>query len=462
MNKKKIFISTAIPYVNARPHIGHALELVEADVLARFYREQGNEVLFLTGTDENSLKNVQAAEKVGEEVAKFVKRHADVFFDLTKKLNISNDDFIRTAEDKRHIEGAQNLWRLTEKDIYKKDYTGLYCVGCEEFVRESDLVNGECSEHPGQKPEEVHEENYFFALSKYEDKINKLIDKEEIKIVPEARKNEILNFIKTGLQDFSISRSRERAKNWGIEVPGDSSQIMYVWFDALSNYINGYGLDDWQKADKVIHVIGKGINRFHSVYWIGMLLSAGIRIPDEVLIHGYITVDGQKISKSLGNTVDPFLLIEKYGREAVRYYLLREIPSSGDGDYSEEKFIARYNGDLANGLGNFASRVLTLAKKYEAFDLIEVSKIDVASLIYEFKLNEALVVIWKVLAEGDKYINDEKPWESGDVKTISKAVSILKEVALTLKPFLPEASELILEAINNKTNLERLLFPRLN
>ena len=458
--KEKIFISTAIPYVNAKPHIGFALELVEADVLARFYRNQENEVFFLTGTDENSLKNVQAAEKSGEEVSSFVKKHADVFEDLTKKLNISNDDFIRTSEDKRHIEGSKDLWKLTEKDIYKKDYSGLYCVGCEEFVREADLVDGECAEHPGQKLEEIHEENYFFALSRYEKEIKDLIEGGKLKIIPETKKNEVLNFIKTGLQDFSISRSKERAKNWGIEVPEDSSQIMYVWFDALGNYVNGYGKDNWEKADKRIHVIGKGINRFHSVYWIGMLLSAGLKIPDEILIHGYITAQGQKISKSLGNTVDPFELIDKYGVEAVRYYLLREIPSLGDGDFSEEKFVARYNGDLANGLGNFASRVLTLAEKYNAFDY-EGEDIDVSSKIEEFKLNEALSDIWSFIQEGDKYINDEKPWESGSVEVISKAVGKLYGIAKAIDIFLPETSKNILEAIENKKALEKPLFPRI-
>jgi methionyl-tRNA synthetase len=367
---KKVFISTSIPYVNASPHLGHALELVQADVIARHHRLLGDRVFFLSGTDENSLKNVRSAENAGENVADFVYKNYLNFYNLKEVLNISFDDFIRTTE-KRHFDGAQKLWMACKKDIYKKKYSGLYCVGCEEYYKEDDLINGLCPEHK-VAPELIEEENYFFKLSNYQEKIKELIEKDEVKIIPQSRKNEILSFINSGLQDFCISRTSERAKGWGIDVPGDETQKMWVWFDALSNYINalGYGSSDeskflefWQNNDLKIHIIGKGINRFHSVYWLAMLLSAGISLPKILFVHGYITVDGQKMSKSLGNVINPYDLVEKYGCDAVRYFLLREIPALGDGDFTFEKFEKRYNSDLAGGIGNLLSRTLVMINK---------------------------------------------------------------------------------------------------
>ncbi len=477
---KKVFISTAIPYVNARPHIGFALELVQADTLARFYREtRGRQVLFLTGADENSLKNVQAAENEGIPVADLVARNAGFFSQLAERLNISNDDFIRTSVEERHIKGAQKLWQSCRpEDIYKKNYRGLYCVGCEEFKRERDLVDGRCEEHPDRELQVVEEENYFFKLSNYSHVLEELIRQGRILIIPETRRNEILRFIEDGLEDFSISRSRERAREWGIPVLGDDSQIMYVWFDALSNYINALGYADnsekfkefWQdEKAETIHVIGKGINRFHTIYWPAMLLSAGVRTPDKVLVHGYVTVGGQKISKSLGNTVDPLALIDEYGAESVRYYLLREIATGGDGDFSVEKFEARYNGDLANGLGNFASRVLKLAEKNQTFSgslsefektIVEVKE-RVAEKVEGFRLNEAIAYIWELVAAGDKYINDNKPWETKDGQVIGTAVAVLSEIAEILKPFLPETAGKIRGYIERKEAISEPLFPRL-
>jgi len=477
---KKLFISTAIPYVNARPHIGFALELVQADVLARFYREiEGGQVFFLTGADENSLKNVQAAESEGIPVAELVERNAGFFRKLAEKLNISNDDFIRTSVEERHIKGARKLWQnCRPEDIYKKNYRGFYCVGCEEFKRERDLIDGRCEEHPDRELQVVEEENYFFKLSNYSHILEELIKQEKLRIIPETRRNEILRFIEDGLEDFSISRSRERAKEWGISAPGDDSQIIYVWFDALSNYINALGYaynsekfkEFWQNEDaETIHVIGKGINRFHTVYWPAMLLSAGVRTPNKVLVHGYITVEGQKISKSLGNVIDPVELIEKYGAEAARYYLLREIPTGGDGDFSREKFEARYNGDLANGLGNFTSRVLKLAEKNDTFsgelgefrEKVAETKKKVVGKVEEFRLNEAIADIWELVAAGDKYINDKKPWETGDKEIIGTAVAALAAVAEFLKPFLPETAGKILGHIERQEAVGKPLFPRI-
>ncbi|KKU53501.1 MAG: Methionine-tRNA ligase [Parcubacteria group bacterium GW2011_GWA1_47_11] len=416
---KKFFITTAIPYVNAAPHIGFALELIQADTLARYQRQQSRPVFYLNGSDENSLKNVQAAEKAGEEIGAFVARHAEEFRELSKVLNISNDDFIRTTEE-RHVLGAQKFWQACNAagDIYKKKYSGLYCVGCEAFITEKELVDGLCPEHR-TKPDLVEEENYFFRLSRYQEQLEKLISSGELKITPATRKTELLKFIRQGLEDFSISRSNERAKNWGISVPGDDSQKLYTWFDALTNYINALNFASsgelfntwWDKESERVHLIGKGITRFHAIYWPAMLLSAGELPPSEVVIHGYITIDGEKISKSLGNTIDPFVVVEKYGLDPVRYFLLREIPSGEDGDFSLAKLEQRYTADLANGLGNLVQRVLTLIDSNLQGELIYDSKLEEVSVleqikiteeryhqhIVEFKLHEALADIFSLI-----------------------------------------------------------------
>ncbi|OGZ02618.1 MAG: methionine--tRNA ligase, partial [Candidatus Liptonbacteria bacterium RIFOXYB1_FULL_36_10] len=327
MERKTVFISTAIPYVNAKPHIGFALELVEADVFARFKRVNNNDVFLLTGTDENSLKNVQTAEELNIPTAEFVEKNAKFFQKLAVDLNISNDGFIRTSIEEKHKKGAEKLWSSCRpEDIYKKQYKGFYCVGCEEFKTAKDLENGKCPEHPNREVEIVEEENYFFKLSNYQNKLKEIIETGKMEIIPETRKNEMLSFINSGLEDFSISRSNERAKKWGIKVPQDEEQTIYVWFDALSNYITALDYTSagekfkkyWEEGSEIIHVIGKGINRFHTIYWPAMLLSAGVRIPTKIFIHGYITSAGQKMSKSLGNVVDPFELIEKYGADALR------------------------------------------------------------------------------------------------------------------------------------------------
>ena len=309
---RKFYLSTALPYVNEKPHCGFALEIIQADVIARYHRLLGEEVFFLTGTDENSLKNVRAAREEGIPVKKLVDRNAKKFYELKKVLNLSFDDFIRTTE-KRHIKGAQKLWEACKKDIYKKFYRGLYCVGCEEFYKESELENGLCPEHK-KRPELVEEENYFFKLSKYQDKLKRIIETDEVKIIPKTRKNEALSFINSGLEDICISRSAERGRGWGIPVPDDQTQVQWTWFDALSNYINALGYAEnskkfqvwWTKNENKLHIIGKGILRFHTVYFIGILLSANLKLPKTIFVHGYLTSAGQKMSKSLGNVIDPF------------------------------------------------------------------------------------------------------------------------------------------------------------
>jgi len=489
-NQEKFYITTAIPYVNASPHLGFALEVVQADAIVRFHRGKGEDAYFLTGTDENSLKNILAAEEKGKEINEFVRENAESFKNLRSILNLSWDDFIRTTEE-RHIRGAQKLWRACKpEDIYKKEYEGFYCVGCEEFKMPKDLVNNHCPEHLNLNLELIREENYFFRLTAYQKKLEELIVSDRIKIVPEARKNEILSFVRQGLQDFSISRSRARAHNWGISVPGDETQVLYVWFDALTNYINALGYADedekfqkyWQDNNAILHVIGKGIARFHAIYWPAMLMSANLKLPHQIFIHGYITINNQKISKSFGNVINPEEITKKYGTDALRYYLLREIPAYDDGDFSIKKFEDRYNGDLANGLGNFVSRVLTLGERFGEIDLavcdlqpeivekIEKTKKAVDEKMREFKFHEILMQIWELVSYGDRYINEKKPWViNGKEKEIVLAnlIKIIEEVAKLIEPFIPETAQKILKSIEKNKGRIKVrktgnLFPRLN
>ena len=469
----KIFISTAIDYVNAFPHLGHCFEKIQADVVARYNRKTGKEVFYLTGTDENSLKNVQAADEEKITPKELVDKNAQKFYELKDVLNLSFDDFIRTTE-KRNIGGAKKLWNACKNDIYKKTYSGLYCVGCEEFYKLEELVNGLCREHK-TKPELIEEENYFFKLSNYQNQIKKIIDKDIVKIIPETKKNEVASFINSGLRDFCISRSAKRGRGWGISVPGDSDEVMWTWFDALSNYINALGYADnekkfeewWQNNNDKLHIIGKGILRFHAVYWIAILLSAKLKLPDRIFVHGYITVGGQKMSKSLGNVIDPFKLVEKYGTDAVRYYLLREIPSAEDGDFTYEKFEQRFNADLAGGIGNLAARILGIAGGLNsAPKATKKTKEKVAKIkdnyrvaIENFKFNEALALVWDLISYCDKYINDEKLWETKKPEVINDLFFALNEIAVLLEPFLPETSEKIKKAV--KSRKKETLFPRI-
>lgn len=479
----KFYITNAIPYVNARPHIGHALEFVQSDVIARYHRIKGDDVKLLCGGDENALKNVQAAEKAGKPVQEFVDKNTEVFYDLSKKLNVQFD-FWQKGSDPRHYTASQKLWELCDKsgDIYKKSYKGLYCVGCETFYSESELDEKiECSEHPGKKLEMIEEENYFFRLSKYQKQIEQLISTDTYKIVPLFRKNEILAFLKSGLQDFSISRSNTRAKNWGVPVPGDPTQRIYVWFDALNIYQSGIGFNwdedmynKWWPAD--IHVIGKGIIRFHAVYWPAILLSAKLALPKTLFVHEYFTVNGQKMSKTLGNVIDPFKLIIKYSADALRYYFLAKFSPFSDGDFSEEKFIEVYNSDLANGLGNLISRTAKLceltnyqqmgSKGQASEHLIEDSEYNKA--IQEFKFNEAMSYIWKKIGQLDLYINQEKPWTLINTNSqrlmaiLAHCVDEIQEIGLLLAPFMPNTSQQILEQFKGqKIVTKKSLFQRI-
>ncbi|MFN2114752.1 MAG: methionine--tRNA ligase [Anaerolineae bacterium] len=471
------YVTTAIPYVNARPHIGFALEAVLTDALARHHRLRGDDTRALTGTDENSLKNVQAAESEGVPTKELVDRYAEAFRDLEGALDLSFDDFIRTSAEARHLEGVRRLWEACEAsgDVYKQPYEGLYCVGCEVFYTEDELEDGLCPEHK-TPPELVREENYFFRLSKYQDQLLDLIESGRLEIVPETRRNEVLSFVRAGLRDFSISRSTERAHGWGVPVPGDPEQVMYVWFDALGNYITALGYADdgdlyeryWVGNPSRVHVIGKGITRFHAVYWPAMLLSAGVPLPTTIFVHGYVTIGGDKISKSLGNVIDPVTLAEEYGSEALRYYLLREIRSTHDGDFTIERFVRTHNAHLADQLGNLLSRTTGMIERY--FDgripapgvpderdraLIELAdglagRVDDA--VERFATHEALGEIWSVLEAANKYVVEVEPWalakrrDDPDVEArLATALYVLAEVlrvvAQLLQAFLPRTAD---------------------
>lgn len=475
---KKFYVTNAIPYVNGVPHLGHTLEFVISDVINRYHRLSGEKVKFTCGSDENGEKILQAAKKEGVKPQALADRNTKKFWEHVQHLNVQFDVWRRATDQALHWPGVQRLWKRCFKndDIYKKTYKGLYCVGCEAFYTKSELVKGKCPEHLRQ-PEEVAEENYFFRLSKYQDRLLKLIENDKLKILPAKRKNETLGFIRRGLKDFSVSRPKKRLGGWGIPAPGDESQVMYVWFDALTIYMTavGWGYDEklWQKwwpAD--IHVIGKGIYRFHTVYWPAMLMSARLPLPKAVLVHGYVTSGGQKMAKSLGNVVDPEEILKKYGTDSVRYYLLKEIPTQSDGDFTEERFKEIYNADLANGLGNLTARIISMAHKFTKGEVPKVDKnpekhplqifekqtrndLDKYIQVYEF--HRALASIWRLIHKVDKYIDENKPWElvkQGKQKEINWVVygllDVLKDIAWLIYPFMPKAANQIGKTLNLK------------
>ncbi len=479
--KKKFYVTTSIAYVNSDPHIGFALESLQSDVLARHYRKEKFDVFFQTGTDEHGSKIQKAAEESGKNPQDFVDGLSLKFRGLKEVLNLSWDNFVRTTDQKNHWPVVWEIWDriLKAGDLYKKKYNGYYCVGCEAFKTGKDIVDGKCVIHKKQL-EFIEEENWFFRLSKYTKELEYLIEKDKLKIIPETRKNEILSLIRGGLEDVSFSRSK-RSLQWGVPVLNDDTQVMYVWADALTNYISGYGgINKWKKHPADVHMIGKDISRFHVALWPAMLLSCKLPLPKKVFIHGFITANGEKMSKSLGNVVDPYELVKKYGTEPVRYYLLREIPSSEDGDFSYEKFEERYNGDLANGLGNFAARVSTLASKEEKIEgsvssdvgeKIKEIKKSVKQKTENFKFSESLTDIWSLIQYGDRYVNEKKPWEKSLTAETKKSilfdlVFILKELGLLLSSFLPQTSQMILDSLKENepgfsvTKIQNL-FPRI-
>ncbi len=472
------YVTTAIPYVNARPHVGYALELVQADAIARYYRLLGRQVRLQTGTDENAFKNVLIARAAGVPVQELVDRNSELYRQLARGLNISADKFIRTTSDE-HRKGVVKFWEsLAREDIYVKRYKGLYCVGCEDFYLEKDLVNGLCPDH-GTRPSEVEEENYFFRLSRYQETIERLIECDKIRVVPQSKKKEVLNFVSGGLQDISISRPRERSGGWGIEVPGDPCHVIYVWIDALINYLSGLGYgsgSDWQlfwnPTSLKVHVIGKNVWKFHAVYWPALLISAGLDMPNEVMVHGFLTENGQKISKSRGNTIDPNDLITRFGADAVRHYLLRAVSPFGDSDFSEKRLAEVYTSDLANGLGNLVSRLCTLAAR-AGYQHLNNSTPSVppgfAEAMCNYDFAGAIEILWSTITRLNQDIDAKKPWEALKNTELEPLHSQLKNwiedlriTAYWLKPFMPNSSDGVLKAITDgPIKVAAPLFPRL-
>lgn len=464
----KFYITTTLPYVNAKPHIGHVLEFIQADVIARYHKSLGDEVFFNVGTDEHGQKVYQKALEEKMDVRDFVYKYAKKFEELKDDFNLSWTNFIRTT-DPHHIVACQEFWKrcFASGDIYKKDYEIKYCVVCELEKTESELdESGRCLLHPDRDIEIRKEENYFFRFSKYQKPLLKLYKENPEFVLPDFRFNEIKNFVKNGLEDFSISRLKEKMP-WGVPVPGDEKHVMYVWFDALINYISTLG---WPEDEKKfsdfwpgVQIAGKDNLRQQSAMWQAMLMSAGLPNSRRILIHGFITAAGQKISKSLGNVIDPFEITKKHGIDPVRYYLLREIPSDEDGDFSAEKLEARYNGDLANNLGNLVSRVAKLIETKLESELVFEGKFldnevgqrvaeageNCEKAINEFKLHEALAKIWELLTYANVYVDENKPWaDVGDhpehfLKTMTTLVYLIINATKLLWPFLPETAEKI-------------------
>lgn len=453
----RFYITTAIVYTNAAPHIGFALELVQADAIARYRRMLGDDVRFLTGTDEHGTKIMRSAAEAGVETQQFVDGIAAQVGELASRLGISNTDFIRTSDRVRHWPSAQLLWkRMAEKgDIYKKSYEGFYCVGHEAFVKQSELVDGLCPLHKS-KPERIEEENWFFRLTNYTGKIRELIESGRMRIVPESRASEILNLLDDA-EDVSFSRPSAQLP-WGIPVPGDESQTMYVWADALTNYISalGYGTDQAGMAHwpADVHLIGKDITRFHAIFWPAMLMSAGLEVPRHIYVHGFITVDGEKMSKSLGNVINPFELLDQYNADIVRYFMLRELQSTDDSDFSYKNLNHRYNSDLANGLGNLVQRVLTLIDSklggnvsYDASWDASIPQLqsvlddtDYHRAFTQFRLHDASAAVWSKIALANAYFNEQEPWkQEGDAQrvTLGVAATMVAHIVWLLQPFMP-------------------------
>lgn len=466
----KFYITTAIDYVNDTIHIGHAFQKIAADILARYYRVKlGDEnVFFLTGTDEYGQKAEKAAKAANTSTKEYVDRISKSDKEQQDALNISYNRFIRTT-DEDHTIAVTEIWKRIDKngDIYLGEYNGLYCEGCEAYYEENDLINGKCPFHPTLDIKKISEKNYFFKWSKYKDFLTDRLKTDPKCVVPESRRNEMLEFVKN-LQDIPISRTNF---TWGIPVPGDPEQVCYVWFDALTNYLTGVGFPKNNKlfnkfwpAD--IHILGKDNLRWHALLWPAMLKSADLELPKTVLVNGFLNLDGQKISKSLGNIIRPTDWVNKFGADPVRYYLFRYTVLFEDGDISEKKLTQAYNSDLANGLGNLVARVARLCEKngVEASDNPLSHFPEVEKHLDNYKFNEALSFIWSKISDSDKKINQEKPWELEGEKAkqvLSELVESIRQIAFNLMPFLPETSETILTQFSGQIKSADPLFPRI-
>lgn len=474
---KNYYVTTSIAYVNAEPHIGYAMELVMADVLARAARKQGMPVIYATGTDEHGSKIAEKAAELHITPKELADRVSQTFKDLQKLLNISNDRFVRTT-DASHEQRAQIIWRKLESDIYKGKYVGLYCTGCEEFVTEAAAKanKGICPYH--DKPyEKLEEENYFFKLSTYSDQIRELIEKDNLLIMPESRKNEVLQVLRDGLEDISVSRPKEKL-SWGIPVPGDKTQVMYVWFEALMNYLTVLGFPEHKDYKEYwpanVQVIGKDIIRFHAAIWPAMLLGMNVPLPRAIYAHGFLTIDGKKISKSVGNVVHPKEVIDRYGVDAFRYYFLRHIPSYGDGDFSWERLEEVYNNELANELGNAVQRTAAMITRYQNGLIGQIPPATHDMTSYWEALNfcrfdKALEEVWERVRGLNQYIDEEKPWviakeqdEEHLREVLAYQASALLQIAELLEPFLPETAQKIRHVFEEGVvrPIEGTLFPK--
>ncbi len=473
----KFYVTSAIPYVNGEPHLGHAMEIVMADVLARYWRQQGADVLFSYGTDEHGGKNAEKAAEKKMEPQAFVDQMAKKFEELLKSLEATNDRFIRTS-DPNHAKRSQAIWKKLAPYIYKAPYVGWYCTGDEEFVPEQVVKanNGVCPDH-NRPYEKLQEENYFFKLSAFAPKIKAAIESDEFRVVPATRKNEILGLIKSGLEDVSISRPSKKIP-WGIPVPGDPDHTMYVWFEALLNYITVLGYPEHADFKKFwpadVQVIGKGVLRFHAAIWPGILMGLGLPLPKSLYVHGYVTIEKGKMSKTLGNVVSPDEVIKRYGPETFRYFFLRHIPSYDDGDFTWERLDAAYNDELADQLGNAVSRVAAMITKYQnglIGDMPEPEH-DVQQYheaIAACRFDRALEEIWEQVKGLNQYIDETKPWQMAKVNDPSHLQEVLAymatnliEIAAMLSPFLPATAAAIHQAFNTGTlkPLPGSLFPK--
>ncbi len=482
MNKKHFYITTTLPYVNADPHVGFAMEIIRADIIARYKRQQGYEVFFNTGTDEHGTKIYEKAAEKGIDVKAYVDENAEKFRELAPLLNLSVTNFIRTT-DASHIASAQAFWNvcLEAGDIYKKNYKVKYCVGCELEKTDSELVDGKCSIHPTLEIQIIEEENYFFKFSKYQKNLLELYGSQKDFVLPSSRFHEIKSFVERGLQDFSISRLKHKMP-WGIPVPNDDEQVMYVWFDALVNYISAIGwphdmslFEQWGKeTGGMVQYCGKDNLRQQSAMWQSMLMSAKLPLSKHIIVGGFINSGGQKMSKSIGNVISPYDVVAEYGVDALRYYMAREIPSFEDGDMTMDRFKEAYNANLANGIGNLASRILKMAVSYDAWghplpdekllssELFTV----VAKELDTYEIGKAADIIWKEIGAMDQHIQETEPFKLVKVdeikakEIVASLVDRLQTVAFVLASFLPQTSETILALIKEKKTPTEPLFLR--
>ncbi|MDP2684868.1 MAG: methionine--tRNA ligase [bacterium] len=475
--KKKFYITTPIYYVNDKPHIGHAYTTIAADVLARYYRQQDYDVFFLTGTDEHGDKVAESAEKQGIKVEEFVDQNAEEFKQVFDHLDISYDIFMRTTDPVHKKSVDKFMLKLKEVDaLYQGEYEGLYCRGCEDFLTEKELVDGKCPVH-NKAPEVVKEKNWFFRLEKYLPQVKKLIASGKIKVMPVARKNEVLGLIKQNLKDFSVTRERVK---WGLDFSVDQSQKIYVWVEALQNYISaiGYGRDEkefnkWWPAD--VHLMAKEIIKFHAIYWPAMLIAAGEKLPKIIYAHGFFSLDGKKMSKTLGNVINPNELIEEFGVDATRYLLLTQFPFGQDGNIQRSLFKEKYNADLANNLGNLVSRVLNMIEKYTDGQIPKqvnspIYLEPIGEKIENLQFDDALKKLWQAIAKANQVIDENEPWKMAkDPKKqtaledlLSDLASFLYDLAANIRPFMPHTAETIIGSLTSKKIIKgEPLFKRL-